>query len=37
MLSGDTDKILSDMAPCMQASGVNVDDARRMVEGTFAS
>ena len=36
MLSGDTDKILADMAPCMQANGVNPDEARRMVDKTFS-
>lgn len=36
MLLGDTDKILADMAPCMQANGVKPEDARRMVDRTFS-
>ena len=36
MLLGDTEKIMTDMAPCMQANGVNPDEARRMVNKTFS-
>lgn len=36
MLSGDTDKIMADMAPCMQANGVDPEQARRMVDRTFS-
>ncbi|MDA0770303.1 MAG: hypothetical protein BZY79_06290 [SAR202 cluster bacterium Casp-Chloro-G4] len=36
MLLGDTDKILADMAPCMQANGVKPEEARRMVDRTFS-
>ena len=37
VLLGDTDKIISDMAPCMEAHNISPIEARKMVDKTFSA